>query len=148
EFAFCLKVRVKDVNCNVCEQTICFTPQDVIEPCTLEIEPIANEKPYCVDDVIAINWAGTVPSGTVNIRLVDPQTGVIQQVLATGAPGTGTLQFTIPDDFPCDPTREWMVVIQDNGRECLTRSNTFRIDCCHETACDCGEWVDHWVNVL
>lgn len=148
EFAFCLKVRVKDVNCNVCEQTICFTPEDVIEPCTLEIEPIANEKPYCVGDVIAINWAGTVPSGTVNIRLVDPQTGVIQQVLATGAPGTGTLQFTIPDDFPCDPTREWMVVIQDNGRECLTRSNTFRIDCCHETACDCGEWVDHWVNVL
>lgn len=148
QFSFCLKVRVKDVNCNVCERMLCFSPEDVAEPCTLEVAPIGGSAPYCVGDAVTINWSGTVPSGAVDITLVDSQTGTAYQVLATGIPNSGTYQFTIPQGFPCDPDREWMITVQDTDGGCMARSNKFKIICCEETACDCGRWLDHYINVM
>ena len=148
EFSFCLKVRVTDVNCNVCERLLCFSPEDVPEPCTLEMEPVGGSTPYCVGDVVPLNWSGTAPSGAVNIILVDAQTGTPYQVLATGVPNNGSYQFTIPQGFPCDADREWMVVIQDAKGDCGTRSNRFRIRCCEVVACDCGRWLNHSINIL
>lgn len=148
EFSFCLKVRVTDVNCNVCERMLCFSPEDVPEPCELEVAHVGGSAPYCLGDVVTINWSGTVPSGAINITLVDAQTGTPYQVLATGIPNNGTYQFTIPQGFPCEADREWIVVVQDSEGGCATRSNRFKIRCCEVTACDCGRWLDHSINIM
>lgn len=60
-FSFCLKVRVKDVNCNVCEKIICFTNGNDPTNCecgkwlnnTVSVKPIIKEIPQ--DPKLKIN---------------------------------------------------------------------------------------------
>jgi len=148
-FYFCLKVRVKDVNCNVCEKIICYSSdqQTEPEPCDIEIKDIGLDKTYCPGDSITINWSGTTPSGFVNVSLFDNTNNVIYQVLATNIPNTGTYTYTIPASIPCDPPRTWSIIVEDSEKECTARSATFTIECCHQTDCDCGEWLTNYVTV-
>ncbi len=149
-YSFCLKVKVKDANCNVCEKTICFTSgQDQEpEPCNIEVKQINSNKEYCVGDDINVFWSGTVPSGNVNISLMDNTSGNIYQVLANNISNTGSFTYTIPDSIPCNPEREWSFIIEDSEGLCTARSNTFKISCCEIHAdCDCGKWSSNFVSI-
>lgn len=146
-FSFCLKVRVKDVNCNVCEKIICYTSLQPDEPCNIEIKDIGQDKTYCPGDSITLNWSGSTPSSFVNISLFDNTNGNVYQVLATGIPNTGSYTYTIPASIPCDPPRSWSLIVEDSEKLCVGRSNTFTIECCHQTDCGCGEWLTNFVTV-
>ncbi|MBL4939344.1 MAG: DUF11 domain-containing protein, partial [Lutibacter sp.] len=148
-FSFCLKVRVKDVNCNVCEKIICYSSdqQTEPEPCEIVIKDIGQDKKYCPGDSITLNWSGSTPSGFVNVSLFDNTNASIYQVLATGIPNTGMFTYTIPASIPCDPPRSWSLIVEDSEKLCVGRSNTFTIECCQQTDCGCGEWLTNYVTI-
>jgi uncharacterized repeat protein (TIGR01451 family) len=150
EFYFCLKVKVKDVNCNVCETIICYSSdqQSNPEPCEIDIKPFSQGQKYCVGDTINLNWSGSTPSGQVNISLFDNTSGVVYSVLATGIPNTGTYSYTIPPSLPCNPPRSWSLIVEDAERLCLDRSDPFIIECCEQqNDCECGEWLTKDVTI-
>jgi len=146
EFYFCLKIRVTDVNCDVCEKIICFSSDPIDDPCNIEIKDIGQDKTYCPGDSITINWSGTTPSGLVNVSLFDNTNGNVYQVLATGIPNTGSYTYTIPASIPCEPPRTWSLIVEDSEKECTARSNTFTIECC-PTDCVCGKWLTNYVTI-
>ncbi|WP_299527312.1 FISUMP domain-containing protein [uncultured Lutibacter sp.] len=146
-FSFCLKVRVKDVNCNVCEKIICYSSNTEPEPCEIVIKDIGQDKKYCPGDSITLNWSGSPSPGFVNVSLFDNTNNVVYQVLATGIPNTGVFTYTIPAGIPCDPPRTWSLIVEDSESLCIGRSNTFTIECCHQTDCGCGEWLTNYVTV-
>ncbi len=148
DFSFCLIVRAKDVDCNVCERRICFSPDMEEPPCEICIEPINPGKPLCVDSTVTVNWTGGVPSGQVDIILVDGQTGTPYQVLASGIADDGSHTFALPDGLPCNPPRPWIIIVKDTHGPCMARSGRFMVECCQTTACGCGSWLDHTVNIL
>lgn len=150
KFYFCLKVRVKDVNCNVCETIICYSSdqQTDPEPCEIDIKPFSQGQKYCVGDIINVNWSGTTPTGQVNISLFDNTNGAVYAVLATGIPNTGSFTYTIPASLPCNPPRIWSLIVEDAERLCLGRSDRFIIECCEiVTDCDCGKWTGNSVSI-
>lgn len=150
-FYFCLKVKVKDVNCNVCEKIICFSSDDQQnnpEPCEIDIKPFDQGQKYCIGDTINLNWSGTTPTGQVNISLFDNTNGVVYSVLATGIPNTGAFTYTIPPSLPCDPPRSWSLIVEDAEKLCFDRSDPFIIECCNQHGdCDCGEWLTNSVLI-
>ncbi len=149
-FYFCLKVRVQDVNCNVCEKIICFSSDDQNEPdpCDIVIEDFNQDTKYCPGDSITLNWSGSTPSGLVNVILFDNTNAVVYGVLASGIANTGTFTYTIPASIPCDPPRSWSIIVEDAEKECSDRSDTFIIECCDQHAdCDCGEWKTKTVSI-
>jgi uncharacterized repeat protein (TIGR01451 family) len=148
EFYFCLKVRVKDVNCNVCEKIICFSSNDLDEPCEIDIKPFSQDKKYCVGDTVNLNWSDTGTTGQVNISLFDNTNSMIYGVLATGIPNTGSFSYTIPASLPCDPPRSWSLIVEDAEKLCLDRSDSFIVECCDQHGdCDCGEWLTNSVTI-
>ena len=151
EFYFCLKVRVKDVNCNVCEKIICFSSEDQQtepDPCDINIKDLGQDQKFCVGDTVNLNWSGTTPTGQVTISLFDNTNAVIYSVLATGIPNTGTFTYVIPPSFPCDPPRSWSFIVEDAEKLCFDRSDPFIIECCEQHGdCDCGEWLTNGVTV-
>ena len=148
EFYFCLKVKVKDVNCNVCEKIICFSSdqQTEPEPCNIDIKDLGQGQKFCIGDTVNLNWSGTTPTGQVTISLFDVTNGGIYSVLATGIPNTGSFTYTIPNGFPCDPPRTWSLIVEDSEKLCFDRSDPFIIECCEED-CDCGEWLSKNVSI-
>jgi len=151
EFYFCLKVRVKDVNCNVCEKIICFSSEDPHqnEPCEIDIKDLGQDQKFCPGETVNLNWSGTTPSGNVNVILYDNTNNVVYQVLASNIPNTGSFSFTIPASIPCDPPRSWSFIVEDTEQECSDRSDPFIIECCDQQndECDCGEWSGESVGV-
>jgi hypothetical protein len=148
DFYFCLKVWVKDVNCNVCEIVICYSSKQEPEPCEIKIKDIGQNKKYCPGDSITLNWSGTTPSGLVTVSLFDNTNATVYQVLATNIPNTGTFTYTIPTNIPCDPPRSWSLIVEDSESLCTARSNTFTIECCQQqTDCECGEWLTDYVTI-
>jgi len=145
-FYFCLKVKVKDVNCNVCEKIICYSSDPDPEPCEIDIKPFSQGNKYCVGDTINLNWSGTTPSGQVNISLFDNTTNTVYAVLANGISNTGTYTYTIPSSIPCDPPRSWSLIVEDAEGLCLDRSDKFIIECCIPQ-CDCGEWLTNSISI-
>ena len=141
-FSFCLKIRVKDTNCNVCEKIVCFTP---IEPCDITLSTTTEDRMYCPGTVIPISWSRTPSSGTVNIALFDNTSTSTYQIIATNLPATGTINYTIPLNIPCSPPRTWSIVIEDSERLCEAISNTFTIVCCPD--CNCGEWETDFITI-
>ncbi len=140
DFYFCLKVTVKDVNCNVCQKVICAEPKE--EPCELSIRNVNDQ--YCNGDDINIQWSGSNTGGSVDIILV-PQSGGSNIQIATNQPESGNLTWSIPQNIkPCGGKWKIMIVDTDN-RECGAISNIFVINCCH--TCDCGSWQSHEINV-
>jgi uncharacterized repeat protein (TIGR01451 family) len=148
EFYFCLKVRVKDVNCNVCEKIICFSSNDLDEPCEIDINPLSQDEKYCVNsnDTINLNWSDTGTTGQVTISLFDNTNSSIYGVLASGVPNTGSFTYTIPSSLPCDPARSWSIIVEDAEKNCFDRSDPFIIECCDDD-CDCGEWLTNSVTI-
>ncbi|MBN4083020.1 DUF11 domain-containing protein, partial [bacterium AH-315-A23] len=147
EIYFCLKVRVTDVNCNVCEKIICYSSAQEPEPCGLEIIDFGQGQKYCPGDSVTLNWSGTTPSGLVNVMLFDNTNSTVYQVLATNIPNTGSYTYTIPASIPCDPPRTWSLIVEDSEKHCTARSATFTIECCHQTDCGCGEWETNFVTI-
>jgi hypothetical protein len=150
DFYFCLKVRVKDVNCNVCEKIICFSNDQQTEPdpCEINIKPFEQGQKFCVGDTVNLNWIGTTPTGQVNISLFDNTNSVVYAVLATGIPNTNTFSYTIPSSIPCEPPRSWSFIIEDAERLCFDKSDPFIIECCEQQAdCDCGDWLTNNVSI-
>jgi len=151
DFYFCIKVKVKDVNCNVCEKIICFSSdnqQNEPDPCEIDVKPFSQGQKFCVGETINLNWSGTTPTGQVNVSLFDVTNGVVYSVLATGIPNTGTFSYTIPSGFPCDPPRTWSFIVEDADRLCLDRSDSFIIECCNQQGdCECGEWLTNSVSI-
>lgn len=147
-FYFCLKVRVKDVNCNVCEKIICFSSEQQTdpEPCEVDIKPIGSHTKYCIGDTINLNWSGTTSTGAVNISLFDVTNSSVYSVLATGIPNTGSFIYTIPNGIPCDPARTWSLIVEDSERLCFDKSDPFVIECCDDK-CDCGKWLSNSVLI-
>ncbi len=147
-FSFCLKIRVKDANCNVCEKIVCFSSEQINEePCDIVLTDLPQGKKYCSGDSIPISWSGTTPSGLVNLFLFDNTNNTTYQVIATGVPATGTYNFIIPAGIPCSPPRTWSFGIQDSDKLCNDRSNTFTIECCQQTDCACGSWKTDFVTI-
>ncbi|MCF6213774.1 MAG: hypothetical protein L3J45_07105 [Flavobacteriaceae bacterium] len=144
-YSFCLKVRVKDVNCNVCEKIICYTPPK--PTCDIKLDNKGIKKKYCIGDTIPISWTGTSPSGLVNIYLIDKTNWVTYQTIATGLPDTGSYNFTIPTNIPCKPIRSWQFYIEDSQKNCYNYGSSFVIDCCQQTGCDCGKWKTNFVTI-
>ena len=132
---FCLKVRLKDANCNVCEQVVC--PEPAEEPCDLSVD-VKKKKELCVGDTLHIGWSGSSPGDCVEVLLYPTGQGQPIQI-ATGQNTSGHLDWVIPSTVPCD--NEWRIVVADckQGRECHAVSDSFTIKCC-ETSCTCGDW--------
>lgn len=149
DFYFCIKVKVKDVNCNVCEKTICYSSntQTEPEPCNIKLKPWNNDQKLCIGESVNLNWTSSGTSGTVNISLFDNTNGVEYSVLASGIPNTGSFTYTIPNSIPCSPPRTWSIIVQDSEKECLDKSPIFRIECCEQTTCNCGEWIGNTVGI-
>jgi len=152
EFYFCLKVKVKDVNCNVCEKIICFSSdgqQTEPDPCKIDIKPIDQDQKLCPGETVTVNWSGTTPTGLVNVSLFDVTNSVIYQVLANNIPNTGSYTFTIPASIPCDPPRTWAIIVEDAEKECSDKSDPFIIACCEQQHddCDCGDWSGNAVGI-
>jgi len=134
DFYFCIKVSVKDVNCNVCEKVLCV--EEKPSPCNIQVEDVHDS--YCIDDTATISWTSTGTSG-VDIY-VRPAAGGSMTQIATNQPPSGTLNWTIPYNInPCD--RDWVIIVadKDNPKKCFDISNTFPIKCC-VPICDCGKW--------
>jgi uncharacterized repeat protein (TIGR01451 family) len=149
-FYFCLKVRVKDANCNVCEKIICFSSDNINDnPCDLVISNRPLEKKYCSGTIIPISWSGVSSSGFVNLYLYDNTNSSVYQVIATNLPDTGSYNFTVPLNIPCTPPRTWSFIIEDTKNKCLTKSNTFIIECCGIATdfCECGTWTSDTVSI-
>jgi len=140
EFYFCIKVTVKDVNCNVCEKIICLEKLPD-PPCEISIKKMKDS--YCTGDNMPISWSGT--SRNVNVKLYNTITGSYQTI-ATNQPSTGSLVWPIPYSItPCDST--WQIVVEDvNNPKCNTISNKFIIKCCPKE-CECGEWKTNIVTI-
>ncbi|MFC2110324.1 hypothetical protein ACFLRU_07125 [Bacteroidota bacterium] len=152
EFYFCLKVKVKDVNCNVCEKIVCFSSEDdnhqEPDPCNIDIKDLGQDQTFCVGETVNLNWSGTTPSGNVNIMLYDNTNNAIYQVIASNIPNTGNYTFTIPASIPCDPPRTWSFIVEDTQKECSDRSDPFIIECCDQQGdCACGEWSGESVGI-
>jgi uncharacterized repeat protein (TIGR01451 family) len=147
-FSFCLKIRVKDANCNVCEKIVCYSSEsNSDEPCDIVLADLPQGKKYCPGDTIPISWSGTTPSGLTNLYLYDNTNNSVYQVIATNVPSTGTYNFTIPSTLPCNPPRTWSIIIQDSQKLCDDRSSTFTIECCNQTECDCGTWKTEFITI-
>ncbi|MCY4778793.1 hypothetical protein ORI89_03955 [Sphingobacterium sp. UT-1RO-CII-1] len=145
-FTFCLKVRIKDVNCNVCEKTICYNGEPEVPPCDIELTSMSEGRTFCPGDVIDIAWSGATSSGFVDVYLMDGLTNTIYQVLAHGVSGLNSLSFTIPSDFPCGEERVWYLLVTDPKGECVIQTRKFQITCC-AVACDCGFWKTNDVTI-
>ncbi|HHB52291.1 MAG TPA: hypothetical protein ENK75_04520 [Saprospiraceae bacterium] len=142
DFYFCIKVTVKDVNCNVCEKVVCIEKKP--EPCEIKVNNV--KESYCTNDAVNISWNGNTPSGLVNVYAI-PASGGGAILLAGNQPDTGSFTWNIPSTIkPCD--RQWNIVIAnvDKPEECFDRSNTFTIKCC-ETTCDCGDWKTDSIHI-
>lgn len=145
-FTFCLKVRVKDVNCNVCEKIICYNGEPEVPPCDIALTSMTEGRTFCPGDTIDIAWSGTTTSGFINIHLMDGLTNTVYQVLAQEAVGINTLTFVIPEDFPCGDNRVWYIMAYDPKGDCYFETRKFQILCC-AAACDCGFWKTQGVTV-
>lgn len=147
-FSFCLKIRVKDANCNVCEKIVCYSSDsNSDEPCDIVLTNLPQEKKYCVGDNIPISWSGTTPSGLANLYLYDNTNNSVYQIIATNVATTGTYTFTIPSTIPCNPPRNWSIIIQDSEKLCNDSSTIFTIECCNQTECECGSWKTEVVTI-
>lgn len=145
ELTFCIKVRVKDVNCNVCEKTICYTAEPTEPPCDLADLNITTPGIICMGETISFTWSGGSPSGGLEIYLVNDANPSIYHVIATGVSnGTNSYTYTLPTNLPCDQT--WYIVIKDPKSDCQISSKRFRVMCC-EPRCDCGNWMSHDVKI-
>jgi len=144
DFDFCIKVTVKDVNCNVCEKIICPEPFIEEEPCNISVQDV--KRKYCTNETITINWTGSDTSGNVDVYLVPDSGSPIQ--IASNQPETSSLNWTIPSfssDKQCD--RNWKIIVVDLANEgCMDISNTFYIECCEEK-CECGDWKTNVVRI-
>lgn len=145
DFYFCIKVTVKDVNCNVCEKVICPEPYVEPEPCAISVKDVNTE--YCTNDTINISWSGANSSGNVNVYLVTDNGGSPIQI-AYNQPETGSLNWSIPaftNEKECDIN--WKIVVVDPSNEgCVDVTNTFLIKCC-EKKCECGDWKTNAVRI-
>jgi len=147
KISFCLKVRVKDVDCNVCEKIICYTSEPPPKPCDLKITDSAISKSFCPGDTVTINWSGTSPSGLVNLSLIDVTNWVVYQIIATNIPNSGSYTYTIPTGIPCEPARSWQFYIEDPQKTCWNYGPVFTIECCEQTECDCGKWENNSIII-
>lgn len=143
ELTFCIKIRVKDVNCNVCEKTLCYTSEPTDPPCDLADLNILNPGRICVGQTIEFTWTGGGPSGGVDIYLVNAVNPNLYHLIATGV-GNGSYSYTLPNDLPCDEV--WHIVIKDPKSDCQLMSKRFTILCC-EPRCDCGSWQTSDVRI-
>jgi hypothetical protein len=138
-------VRVKDVNCNVCEKTICYTVEQNDPPCDLANLVLDTPGRICMGETLTLTWTGGSPSGGVDIYLVNAGNPSIQHLVATGlGSGITSYSYTLPSDLPCDQT--WYIVIKDPKSDCEIVSDRFRILCC-EQRCDCGQWLTNDVRI-
>lgn len=175
-FYFCLKVRVKDVNCNVCEITVCYSSdQEASDPGDGTNDDGGNDddgnddngnnddsgvndkdceiglkfapkEAYCTGDVINLVWNSLNTSGTVDILLTNGAGGA-QLVIANGIPDNGSYNYTIPYAFDCEDSNPWSFIIRDtNNHECSERTSSFDINCCDQE-CDCGKWLDSYIAI-
>lgn len=139
EFYFCLKVKVKNVNCDDCETIICYSSEE--DPCEVDIRPLADS--YCAGDTVNLNWTSSnVNPGDLNIYFMQSN-GTLEGIVATGVQNSGSYQFTIPEGIECDTDKQWYFYIGDKDRECYELSNLFTIKCCDQGSdCECGKWLD------
>ncbi|NGM62761.1 DUF11 domain-containing protein [Sphingobacterium sp. SGG-5] len=147
ELTFCLKVRVKDVNCNVCEKTICYTAEPTEPPCDLANLEITSPGRICPGQPLTFTWSGGSPSGGVDIYLINSVNPTVYHVIATGVSnGTNSYSFTLPANFPCEGNQVWHIVIKDPKSDCQIISKRFTVTCC-EPRCDCGEWLSRDIKI-
>ncbi len=147
ELTFCLKVRVKDVNCNVCEKTVCYTAEPTDPPCDLANLEINSPGRICPGQTISFTWSGGSLSGGVDIYLVNAANPNDYHVVATGVSnGTNSYSFTLPANFPCEGNQMWHIVIKDPKSDCLIASKRFTVICC-EPRCDCGGWLSRDIKI-
>jgi len=147
ELTFCIKVRVKDVNCNVCEKTICYTSEPTEPPCDLAGLELTSPGRICPGQTISFTWSGSSPSGGVEIYLVNAANPNNYHVIATGVSnGINSYTYTLPADFPCEGNQQWYIVIKDPKSDCMISSKRFTITCC-EPRCDCGRWLSRDVKI-
>ncbi len=151
EFYFCLKVKVKNVNCDDCETIICYSSdqQNEPEPCEIDIEPFDSDEKFCPGETIILNWSGSTPSGQVNISLYDNTNNSVYSVLGTGITNTGSYSYTLPSSLPCNPPRYWSLIVEDaENKKCIDRTDRFLIECCDQHSdCECGKWLGESVLV-
>lgn len=151
EFYFCLKVKVKNVNCDDCETIICYSsdPQTEPDPCDIDIDPFDPDEKFCPGETVMINWSGSTPSGQVNVSLYDNTNNSVYSVLATGVTNTGSYSYTLPTTLPCEPPRYWSIIVEDaEDKECRDSTDRFLVECCdQQTECDCGEWKEGGVSI-
>lgn len=144
---FCLKVKIIDVDCNVCERVICYSPENNdTTRCALQIETIKDS--YCRGEVVDLNWTSNVPDGILHIWGVH-DAGNSSDIIATNVQGSGSLQFTIPLDADCDDNKQYYFLIGDDQLDCAEKTDLFTVKCCDTTPdCNCGRWKSNTVAVL
>lgn len=122
EYFFCLKVRVKNANCDQCEKIVCPTKKD----CSIVITDIANK---CVKEPFDIRWESSNLNGNLTIQVISEQGAVVYQENNVQNDGQHTFQV---GNIPCGKT--YTVKISSDDGKCLAEKK-ITIACCTERNC-------------
>jgi hypothetical protein len=115
--------------------TVCLTTPscDSHDTCTIHIIGSPNQgDTLCKGQPVTIHWTGTTSNGLVNLYLIDVTHWITYQSIALNIPSTGSYNWTIPNNIPCDSIRRWQFYISDPNHPltCYNYGPEFYIKCC------------------
>jgi hypothetical protein len=126
DFSYCLNVSIKDVDCNVCDTSLCTSR----EPDTCDLAVNYSTEDICVGEELSITWSGQSYNESVNVTLVPMAGGGAIDVVSNQS-DNGTTIFTIPNIANiCDQFYRIDVTDINNPTECYVRGDSFLIECC------------------
>ncbi|MCB0722884.1 MAG: GPI anchored serine-threonine rich family protein [Ignavibacteriae bacterium] len=117
----------------------CITSIEVVDstgPCGFQITggPQAGDT-LCAGDNVTITWTSTGTPGNVNLGFIDVNNWVVNQSIVGNIPNSGSYNWTIPANIPCDSIRRWQFYVENTARTCWNYGPTFYIKCCDSLDC-------------
>ncbi|MCH7964311.1 MAG: hypothetical protein IH852_10295 [Bacteroidetes bacterium] len=102
----------------------------------------------CAGAQVTITWTGTVPSDYVNLSLIRISNWTTYQQFAPNIPNTGSYDWVIPSDIPCNPMEEWQFYVEDVNKSCWYYGPKFFIKCCVVDTCNCkgSSWGENTIQ--
>lgn len=125
---------------DTCKDTVCFVipqcPDSISTSCDLQVTggPQAGDT-LCAGDNVTITWTSTGTPGNVNLSLININTWSVYQSIAGNISNTGSYNWTIPSNIPCDSIRKWQFYVENTARTCWNYGPAFYIKCCDSTDC-------------
>ena len=144
-FSFCIKVKIVDVDCNVCEKMLCYSTQQDQAKCEIEMNTL--KESYCLGDMIDIEWKSTADDGDITIELLDSN-GAVHHTIANNQTAQGSLEYKIPSSLGCQVGKSWSINISDTEKSCFTKSDPITLKCCNlQLRCGCRRQKSQFIEI-